>query len=281
MMKQFIFLLFGLCAISATINAQEQDLCLLLDIAYNSDSVMTKNSWLLENKTYFNVQPYSFKNNKVKKIILSKKGLKIDFDNGFYWNTKHNLKPGMEILDTPKIYLYKDTIYIVNELMEIGKMKPHKGWFAFGPSYYTIFTYNHNVNKWCYSYSRCPELQSRTFNREFDQIIEKCYYKAIDFCIKSGCETNSIYLIEDYFPEIQINNKNYIIPHVPIGRKISKYKKIADCFIGFPKVLFNENTVTVSIRIISPKQIATIENHLDETSAVSVKYDWISQRYLE
>lgn len=273
MMKQFIFLLFGLCAICATINAQEQDLCLLLDTAYcDFLKLMPERPIFVKNWTYYSKEPYAIEK-ECATIVRKYKRREFRFINDGIKSVKvyKFWKKGDILFEEPRIYFYKDTIIIMNSICVFDKIEDDNEWFCYGPSCFSMFTYNDTGNRWQHVKDWKPQLQSRIIS-SFDTLMTNCYIQVVDSIKKKkSIQHARIYEIGDYSP-ISLDNTKYVSHFVPSGFRPSSLKKYVDYFIGYPRITLCGRRIRIEFKYIASHKVKD-EFDIDEMDSISFEFD--------
>lgn len=229
--------------------AQERNLCELLDISYTiaCQKLDPKNKLIfIKNETLF-YNHYTIEDTHKTQIYREKRFIPQSkkFFSWFDWSNK--LRPGTEILEFPYVYLKNDSIIIMNHIsIVLGN-----GRFAYGPSHFSLFVYDHDRNDWILNKNWIPDLQAR-ISPNLNDLIEECRLKTINEIQKSESHKETkIYLISDYCPY----SKNYEDQLVPKGHRLSRFKRKADYIIGYPEIYLCENRLIIKMKFIKSNDI--------------------------
>ena len=268
-MKRYILFFFIVTFHNLAI-AQEQDLTEILDIAYVDfcQHLDPSNKLLFpKNLTFFNSNSFAIEENHQTKNLINKKqyhSLRI-FPRKKW---PHNLKQDTYFIDTPTIIIKRDSIIVMNHSASVGA----EGGFRYGYSYFSLFVFKKEKNKWLFEKGWKPELEFR-MSTLFDSLLEHCRNKAINYIqIQSKKDDVVIYQVSDYCPTNYFNENQSNILSVPYGLDCSDFKKKADYYIAYPQVTFRGKRMTVTMRVIESAKYKAPQE-LSDFQIVSEEYD--------
>ena len=114
--------------------------------------------------------------------------------------------------------------------------------------------YNREVEK---SFSLGPEKSIANEVSIFG-CLDQCLWLVKSYLIEAKeSHIHKIFLLEDFFPDFfcLFNKHGFFDKHIPRGDKCMNYKEDADCFVGYPKIMFDGSRMIVSVSCIESKKM--------------------------